>query len=266
MISLSEHSLTEIPKQVFEIGNLRTIDLSKNRLTSIVPLDQTLTELKSLNLDSNDLHAGSLGSLSSLSKLQNLSLANNKLALPPQQQQTRAKKGPAESRIPPTGNCDPLSELPPSIKVVNISSNHLSSVPRALCSASLASLERIDLSANSIAAIPVELTLLPNLVDLNLDKNMLVSLPNEIGRLKKLKALSLRNNQIQVHSTNFHDKNPQPLPASLFTDTLLIDLNLHGNKMTNTTLNQFDGFQVFLDRRQKVKSKLITNLDVCGLE
>ena len=229
-----------------------------------MPLDQKLTELKSLNLDSNDLHAGSLGSLSSLSKLQNLSLANNKLALPPPQQRQTTKGTTTESRIP--SHCEPLPALPPSIKVVNTSSNHLGSVPRALCSASLTSLERIDLSANSIAAIPVELTLLPNLVDLNLDKNMLASLPNEIGRLKKLKALSLRSNQIQVHSTNFHDKNPQPLPASLFTDTLLIDLNLHGNKMTNTTLNQFDGFQVFLDRRQKVKSKLITNLDVCGLE
>jgi hypothetical protein len=41
---------------------------------------------------------------------------------------------------------------------------------------------------------------------------------------------------------------------------------LHGNHMTNTQLNQFEGFQDFLDRRQKVKSKTMMNLSVCGLK
>jgi leucine-rich repeat protein SHOC2 len=254
VLSLSEHSLTAIPKQVFELTKLRTIDLSKNRLTSLGSLHH-LVELKSINLDFNDLHAGSLGSISSLLKLQNLSLANNKLALSP-------------PTTPATANltCEPLPTLPPTIRVINLSSNLLASVPRALCSPLLTNLERIDLSSNSIAVIPVELTQLPNLLDLNLDKNLIVLLPDEIGRLTKLKVLSLRDNKIQVSSTNFNETIPQPLPKSLFLDTLLIDLNLHGNKMTNTQLNEFEGFQAFLDRRRQVKSKLLTNLDVCGLQ
>ena len=92
-----------------------------------------------------------------------------------------------------------------------------------------------------------------------------------VGQLKKLKALSLKNNYIQVKSTNFTHANPQPIPASVFQDTLLIDLNLHGNQMTNTQLNEFEGFDIFLERRKKKKTTALTggalvNLSVCGLE
>ena len=93
------------------------------------------------------------------------------------------------------------------------------------------------------------------LTELNLDSNVIVSLREEVGKLSKLKTLSLKNNYIQVKTTNFSSSNPQPIPASVFEDTLLIDLNLHGNKLSSTQLNQFDGFEAFLDRRKKVKSK-----------
>ena len=109
------------------------------------------------------------------------------------------------------------------------------------------------------------------LSELNLDNNAIVSLPNELGQLKKLKTLSLKNNYIQVKSTNFSESNPQPIPASIFENTLLIDLNLHGNKLTSSQLNEFEGFSVFMERRQKVKTKnlhggVMTDMDVCGLK
>ena len=109
------------------------------------------------------------------------------------------------------------------------------------------------------------------LIELNLDNNVIVSLPNEIGKLKKLKSLSLRNNYIEVKSTNFSEANPQPIPASLFEDTLLIDLNLHGNKLTSTQLNEFEGFEAFLERRKKRKTTglsggAMVDMSVCGLK
>jgi Leucine-rich repeat (LRR) protein len=258
VLSLSEHGLDSIPPQVFsaDLVKLRTIDLSKNNLKNLGEID-SLKELKSLNLDNNKLYAGSLGQITNLTKLQNLSLASNFLS----------KFPPVDSV--PTGqrhSPEPLPELPMSLKQINLSYNSLMRVPRSLCSASLTKLEKIDLSNNELAAIPEEIALLTNLQDLNLDNNLLVSLPEAIGGLKNLKALSLKENKLNVKSTLFNEKNPQPLPRTLFTDTLLIDLNLHGNDMTNTQLNQFDGFQEFLNRRQKVKSKTLTNLDVCGLK
>ena len=103
------------------------------------------------------------------------------------------------------------------------------------------------------------------LTELILDNNVIVSIPNELGHVKKLKALSLRNNYIQ------YGVNPQPIPTSVFEDTLLIEFNLHGNPMTNTQLNEFEGFDTFLERRKKKKTTAISggalvNMSVCGLE
>eukprot|EP00956_Cyclotella_meneghiniana_P015120 scaffold22937_cov73-Cyclotella_meneghiniana.AAC.3 len=116
-------------------------------------------------------------------------------------------------------------------------------------------LEKLDLSFNNLAEVPAEICNLVALTELNLDSNVIVSLREEVGQLSKLKTLSLKNNYIQVKSTNFSSSNPQPIPASVFKDTLLIDLNLHGNELSSTQLNQFDGFEAFLDRRKKVKNK-----------
>ena len=146
---------------------------------------------------------------------------------------------------------------------------YLSSVPRVICT--LTKLQKLDLSHNNLAAIPVEIFNLTALNELNLNNNSLVSLPQEIGKLTKLKSLSLKNNQIRVHHKVFSEQNPQPLPASLFTDTPLIDLNLHGNPMTSTQLNDFEGYHVFLERRKQTNTKnlyggAMANLDVCGLD
>jgi Leucine-rich repeat (LRR) protein len=258
ILSLSEHGLNEVPEQLFvpELKKLRTLDLSANNLTRLGNMG-SLIELKSLNLDNNKLPPGSLAPVTSMTKLQNLSVCGNRLGKPVAQDPSQARRQQLVEAVP---------ELPPSLKQLNLASNFLSHVPRHILSPRLIQLEKLDLSGNHLAVAPPEVANLVNLQELNLDNNAIVALPEEIGSMKKLKVLSLRNNQLRVTTTNFSDKNPQPLPKFLFTDTHLIDLNLHGNQMTNTQLNQFEGFQDFLDRRQKVKSKTMTNLDVCGLD
>jgi len=261
VLSLSEHNLDDIPSPVFgpELARkLRTLDLSKNNLHKNLDQLGSLTELKILNLDKNNLPAGSLNSIEKLQKLQNLSVAGNQLGKP-------AAASPQQQK---SSSCEPLpAVLPASLKQLNLSSNFFSSIPRSVVSPNLSKLEKLDLSFNQLATVPQEICHLVKLEELRLDSNSIVSLPSAMGQLTKLKALSLRDNHIQVTGTLNDTTNPQPLPQSLFTDTLLIDLNLHGNRgLTNTQLNTFDGFQEFLDRRQKVKSKTMTNLDVCGLE
>ena len=249
VLSLTGHELETVPAQLYssDLRKLRTLDLSKNKLRSLEGIG-CLLELKSLNVEQNDLHAGALSGLESCKKLQTLIASRNQLGV--------STEGSSASQ--------PL-RLPSSLRSLALASNAFYAVPRDILSSSFSKLERLDLSDNRLASIPPELSLLINLNELVLDGNGIAFLPDEVGRLKKLKVLSLRNNRLTVTSTRFSESNPQPIPKSVFQETVLIDLNLHGNSMTNTQLNEFDGFQEFLDRRQKVKSKTLTNLSVCGL-
>lgn len=231
-----------------------------------------LTKLKCLKCDGNLLENGSLSpTMTSLSNIQIFSAGENKLGLPPAP--VTSKNSRKKRLITEQGNMSTPSFpiLPPTLKQLKLDSNHFESIPIQICDPSLIKLEKLDLSQNNLAAIPPEVANLLSLTELNLDGNCLVSLPEEIGKLGGLKSLSLQHNQIQVNSTSFSAAKPQPLPAALFTTTPLIDLNLRGNRLTNTQLNEFKGFDAFLDRRKKVKSKNIyggalTDLGVCGLE
>lgn len=219
-----------------------------------------LVNLKSLNLEQNKLPAGSLMPIAQLAKLQNLSVGGNVLGKHVVMAEKQASSGEA---FP--------SELPSTLKQLRVNDNFLSSVPRPILSSKLTKLNKLDLSSNQLAVVPADISNLVSLTELDLDKNVIVSLPEEIGKLINLKVLSLRSNRISVDSTTWSEKNPQPLPKSLFADTPVIDLNLHGNPMTSTQLNSMDGYYSFLDRRQKVKTSTLlggalTNLDVCGLE
>ena len=267
------------------ITNIRTLDLSNNQLSSLNPSISNLTQLKSLNLENNKLIPGSVTALSQLTNLQTLSLGNNMLGRPVSHQNTNpaanvGKKIVGHLPHPNTTNPirtasknhDPLpSALPSKLKSLKMNANYLSNVPKPIFQ--LHKLDKLDLSNNQLASLPVELgPNLTNLTELILDDNSIVSLPESIGKLVKLKVLSLKRNHISASNTQWSDTtNPQPLPASLFTDTPLIDLNLHENPMTSTQLNSMDGYSQFLERRKTVKTNALlggalTNLDVCGLE
>lgn len=235
----------------FRIAALRTLDVSKNKLTALGRIE-VLTNLKSLHCEENQLPPGALSKIATLSKLQTLFAGGNQLG-----------KGAVSAALP--------SALPAALKQVVLDHNFFSSVPPSLVSKRLIKLEKLDLSYNQLAALPEEVANLTKLEELKLDHNVIVSLPQAVGKLTKLKTLSLKNNRISIQSMHFSAKNPQPLPATLFSNTPVIDLNLHGNRLTSTQLNQFEGYAKFLERRQKVKTNTLyggalTNLDVCGLE
>mmetsp|Transcript_11144 Transcript_11144/g.20861 ORF Transcript_11144/g.20861 Transcript_11144/m.20861 type:complete len:222 (-) Transcript_11144:2013-2678(-) len=219
----------------------------------------TLANIRNLNLSYNQLTKGSLIPLSALDNLQSLSLSYNQLGL--EIEGEKKLVGP------------PLPSLSTHLKHIKLDHNHLTSIPKSIYAPELTKLEKIDLSYNRIHEIPKEFceNLSSCLTELNLDHNLIASLPRAMGLLVKLKSLSLESNRIVVLSTSFDQKHPQPLPEDLFVSTPLIDLNLKGNRMTNGQLNEFQGFEAFLERRQKLKSKNIhggalTDLGMCGLE
>ncbi|VEU38653.1 unnamed protein product [Pseudo-nitzschia multistriata] len=206
---------------------------------------------------------GSMTPISSLTKLKTLSASNNLLGRPVTNKNSKAPAAPSTAK-----NTDILpTPLPKGLRTILLSNNSLTTIPRSIVNNSnpLKLLEKLDLSFNNLATVPESIANLVALNDLNLDSNVIVSLPPAIGKLKRLKALSLRNNHISSATT------PQPLPEELWTNTLLIDMNLHGNPMTSTQLNSMDGYDAFLSRRREVKNKdilggALTDLDGCGLK
>jgi hypothetical protein len=271
---------------------VRTLDLSNNKLKALPDALANLEALKSLNCEHNKLAQGSISpSLAKLNNLTSLSLGNNRLGMHIKEEITRGgggvhnKKSSSAATAPSNNMSLPPLPVIPSLKQLKLNHNQIHTIPPQLYSPLLVKLELLDLSNNNIEVLPTGIQHLVSLQQLNLDHNALLSLPNEIGTLSKLKSLSLQYNQIQhfLHDDNRTTKHKtttttsitttstQPLPESLFTDTALIDLNLAGNPMTNTQLNEFQGFSTFLERRQKLKSKNIyggalTDLSVCGLD
>lgn len=276
---MTDHALTVIPPAVFELDSIRTLDLSHNKLKELPNALRQCKSLKTLNCEHNKLTRGSISpSLVQLKNLTSLSLGHNRLEdIHKHQDETASDKKRSgnlkstsevttEKKKRHTLDTDIMPVLP-SLKTLKLNNNGFRSVPPQVYSPLLIHLEILDLSRNHLEQIPPEIQHLVALQQLNLDHNSLISVPSEIGTLKKLKSLSLQYNQIRVLSS----KTTQPLPESLFTNTVLIDLNLTGNPMTNTQLNEFQGFPIFLERRQKLKSKNIyggalTDLSVCGLD
>jgi internalin A len=257
------------------------LDLSKNKLQVLNPKIVQLKLLKSLKVDDNQLYSGTLVSISTLTNLKSLSANNNQLGRqqrPPPTTTTSSPHSETSSTSPP-----PLPNvLPKGLKTLLLSNNFLFNVPQPIVSPTMTMLEKLDLSRNHLVTIPEDIVYLTALSDLNLDGNSIVSLPSVMGQLTKLKTLSLKQNQISGPSQNnknknnhhtvvWTEKNPQPLPESLFRDTPLIDLNLHGNPITSTQLNAMEGYDDFLARRRSVKftgimTGAMTDLDTCGLD
>mmetsp|Transcript_42649 Transcript_42649/g.102842 ORF Transcript_42649/g.102842 Transcript_42649/m.102842 type:complete len:317 (+) Transcript_42649:48-998(+) len=290
VLSLSEHKLEHVPPQVFDITKLTTLDLSKNELSTIGDKLGNLQQLKSLNVDENKLTPGTLTAITKLTKLKTLSVNNNLLGKPynPQHHQNHHlhlhhgighghnKKPATTATATTTTTAAAQQALPPDIpkglKTLLLSRNSFSNIPPSiLLPTNCKSLETLDLSYNNLGTVPDEIQNLKSLRELNLDNNMIMNLPDGVGKLSKLRVLSLRNNKISKKTINGgggqqSQQQQQPLPESLFTDTAVVDLNLHGNPLTSTQLNSFDGFSNFLARRKGVKDKTMSNLDVCGLK
>lgn len=227
-----------------------------------------LKNLKILNLEKNQIPPGALKVIASLPNLQQLQLSGNLLGKPTPELAAKLHTAQKDPTHPPLT----LPELPTGLKQITLASNYLSHVPRAILSNHLTKLVKLDLSNNHLATLPTEIAKLKNLTELLADDNSIVSLPKAIGLLSDLKVLSLKNNKISAGTYPYVDgKNPQPLPAPLFTNTKIVDLNLHGNPLTNTELNRMEGFDAFLERRQAIKTTVLlggglTSMTGCGLE
>ncbi|XP_028623001.1 leucine-rich repeat-containing protein 57 isoform X3 [Grammomys surdaster] len=146
VFQLKDRGLTEFPSELQKLtSNLRTIDLSNNKIDSLPPLIiGKFTLLKSLSLNNNKLTVLP-DELCNLKKLETLSLNNNHLRELP----------------------SPFGQLS-ALKTLSLSGNQLGALPPQLCS--LRHLDVVDLSKNQIRSIPDTVGEL-QAIELNLNQN-----------------------------------------------------------------------------------------------
>ncbi len=209
---LIDNQLTELPPEIGQLTELRTLMLDGNQLTELPPEIGQLTELRTLWLDGNQL-TRLPPEIARLSHLQVAMLSENQLAeLPPEiGRLTRLE----ELRL--DGN--QLTELPSEIgrlsglRTLRLDGNQLTRLPPEI--GQLTGLRTLRLDGNQLTELPPEIGQLTNLEELSLDGNQLTELPPEIGQLTKLERLALVGNQLT--------ELPQQL-ADFLTEGLVLEL------------------------------------------
>lgn len=206
------------------VVKLKTLDISGNQI-KMIPIEvYALTNLKNLFVTRCCLQA--THSLANLARVTNLKLDHNDL------------------------EASTVGFLPPLLQQLNLSYNHLVSIPPVLSAST--SIVQLDLSCNRIESVE-GVSCLINLVELNLDDNMLTELPREMEQLRRLHKLSLRRNRIYPKSIS---QQGQSIPVGLLRDTDLSSLNLEGNPgITKDNVLAFEGIDKLLERLKSTADK-----------
>jgi len=172
---LSDNKLETLSPQTFAgLHQLKTLDLSANRLCELPVSIGTLPALRTLSIKQNRItHLQKELFLDEAFALQKLHAQHNAL-----------QDVPAE-----------LWEID-SLLVLNLMANRISHVPPEV--SHLASLQVLNLCANRLASVPDEIGHLEALEELNLSFNQLTALPATIGQLYSLQRFYVGYNQLST--------------------------------------------------------------------
>ncbi len=186
--------LTAIPKEIFQLTNLKELHISDNQITAIPDSIANLVNLTTLNLWGNQITAIP-DSIAQLANLTWLFLNHNQITAIPDA----------------LGNLANLTDL-------YLFKNQITAIPDAI--AQLSNLTRLSLGGNQITAIPDEIAQLSNLTRLHLSENQITAIPDEIGNLANLTELHLSENQITA------------IPDAISNLANLTELHLDHNRIT----------------------------------
>jgi len=170
-LDLSFKKLTELPKEIAQLTNLKSLYLNHNQLSKLPKEITQLTNLQSLYLGYNQLTEFPK-EITQLKKLQWLDLSNN-----------HVRELPKE-----------IAQLT-NLQSLYLDHNQLTELPKEI--AQLIYLLSLNLRGNQICALSKEVTQLKNLQELALNNNLLSELPKEIAQLSYLLSLSLGGNQLK---------------------------------------------------------------------
>ncbi|KAJ1104029.1 hypothetical protein NDU88_001444 [Pleurodeles waltl] len=221
VFQLTGKGLLEFPEDLQRLtSNLRTIDLSDNKIETLPQIMGAFSLLKNLNLNHNKLSALP-AELCKLKKLETLHLNNNRL-----------------TRLP--ADFGQLSAL----KTLSLSGNQFRTVPVQLCS--LRHLNVVDLSKNKIQSVPDEVAGL-QAIELNLNQNQISQISVQISHCPRLKVLRLEENCLELSM----------LPDSILSDSQISLLAVEGNLFEIRNLRDLNGYDKYMERFTATRKKFV---------
>ncbi|KAJ5072740.1 hypothetical protein M0811_09437 [Anaeramoeba ignava] len=176
-LDLSYNRLTTLPTEMEKLQSLVSLQLHHNQFEEIPDCIFNLVTLQNLGLDFNKV-TYIKEKISKLSKLKGLSISNNQII-----------------EIPPA-----LCELKTLIWL-NLDHNSIVFIPKEV--EELSSLQYLYLRDNQITTIPDSFCNLSKLTSAHLSNNLIKQLPNEFGKLNSLLTLSIANNLIEFLPLTF---------------------------------------------------------------
>ncbi|KAF6724127.1 Leucine-rich repeat-containing protein 57 [Oryzias melastigma] len=219
VFQLTAKGLQEFPEELQRLtANLRTVDLSGNKIEVLPASIGNFLQLKSLTLNSNRLTALP-SEMGKLKKLETLCLSGNRI-----------------ERLPPT-----LGQLK-ALRTLNLSGNQISEFPLGL--GTLRQLDMLDLSRNHIHSVPPEVSDL-QAIEINLNQNQISGLSPEISRCPRLKVLRLEENCLELNS----------IPHAILSDSQVSLLSVEGNLFEVKNLRELEGYEKYMERFTATKKK-----------
>lgn len=215
---LKSLGLKEVPEELQKLKNLRTVDLSDNKIPQLPSWFVEFNNMKNLTINNSKL-ASLPEEFGQLKKLEVIHLCGNAL-----------------SSIP--ASFSNLSNL----KSLNLSSNRLTVFPPELLV--LQMLDSIDLSQNAITELPHDMSGL-QATELNLNQNQVSLLPNSIALCQRLKVLRVEENCLDISA--FTPEIMKNSKISLFA--------VEGNMFSAKAFTQKDGYDEYQERYTATKKK-----------
>lgn len=148
VLNLQVKQLISLPREIYQLRNLKKLDLSHNQLEFLSESIKIWTQLEELNLSCNELTDLPLHGIEHLKNLTNLDVSGNAL-----------------KRLPESIGC--LKKM----KILNVEENYLKELPKEI--GQCTSLELLTVSSNELSQLPVELKYLTSLVEFSAADNEL---------------------------------------------------------------------------------------------
>ncbi|KAK6481482.1 leucine-rich repeat-containing protein 57-like [Huso huso] len=219
VFQLTGKGLLEFPEDLQRLsGNLRTVNLSDNKIEVLPPFIGVFLVLKSLTLNCNKL-TSLPEEIGKLRKLETLHLNGNQLRSLP-------------------ASVGGLAAL----RTLGLSANRFREVPTGL--GTLRHLDLLDLSRNHIQTVPASVGEL-QAIEINLNQNQISTVSPEVSRSPRLKVLRLEENCLELSS----------VPLSLLSQSQVSLLALEGNLFEIKMMRDLEGYDKYMERFTATKKK-----------